>query len=576
MKHYILYILVFSLLSSCSSKYSQLLDNATILMQDKPDSALAILSAIKKDEVSSHRIKAKYALLYSQALDKNWIDVDNDSLISYAVDYYKNHGNDIDKAKAYYYYGIVHNNAADIGGAMESFVKARIYAEKTSNIYLNGLIYNVIGNLYYDQCSFEEAVKMYSDAVSAFSNIGNKRNQLYAINSKGLAQFYLNQPNEAIKSLTVGLHLADELGDTSTLMDIISALGGIHATIHDADSMSLGPSKDYLIQTYMRYTDGKIPIDHYPIMGNIYYEEKQIDSARFYFTEYLKLKPEITETNFGIFAVLSSIEKKMGDYKKAHEYERLFSFYTDSINNAHKIILIQNLEKKYKAEYFQKLYASLRAKYRYEITILILLISIVILLVGFLTLSYKRAIRERNQQKAEFERYVSEVQIHYSELMDKYKSISKDVRTEKTQALFNILENRIHSLQSLLELASKYENNTDAFYKNFKEHIKVVSGNNKELADDVIAIANLSCYGIIKYLEQLYPSLSKRELCYCSFICLGFSPESIRILYNHTNVYSIYTIRSKIRSKLGVINNAINLETHILNMMEKLKTEAME
>lgn len=541
-------------------------------MHERPDSALAILSTIKKENISSRRNRAKLALLYSQALDKNWIDIDNDSIICNALNYYKDHGKDIDKAKAYYYNGIVHNNAADIDGAMESFVKARIYVEKTNNLYLKGLIFNILGNLYYEQYSFEEAVKMYSDAVSAFSKIGNRRNQLLALHSKGLAQFYLNQPNEAINSLTQGLNLAAELSDTSTLMDIISALGGIHATIH-ADTMVFSVSKDYLMQTYKRYTDGEIPIDHYPIIGNIYYEEKQLDSARYFFTEYLKIEPKITETNFGIFAVLSSIEKLMGDYKSAHEYERLFSFYTDSINSTHKSILIQNLEKKYKAEYFENLYASLRAKHRYETTILILIICIVVLVVGFLALSYNRAIRERNKQKEEAERYVAEVHMHYSDLKQKYDSISKEVRTEKSQALFNILENRIHSLQSVLEMASKYENKPDVFYKNFKEHIKVVSGNNKELADDVIAIANLSCYGIIKYLEQLCPSLSQRELCYCSFICLGFSPESIRILYNHTNVYSIYTIRSKIRNKLGVVNNAINLETHILNIMEKLKTE---
>ncbi|MBQ5750256.1 MAG: tetratricopeptide repeat protein, partial [Bacteroidaceae bacterium] len=65
----------------------QLLDQAETLMNVAPDTALALL-----DSIDSHRLgradNARYALLRSQALDKNYIDITNDSLISIAVDYY--------------------------------------------------------------------------------------------------------------------------------------------------------------------------------------------------------------------------------------------------------------------------------------------------------------------------------------------------------------------------------------------------------------------------------------------------------------------------------------------------------
>lgn len=543
------------------------------LMVESPDKALTVLQGITFAHFHTKPLKAKYALLYSEALDKNYIDVDNDSLIRFAVDYYKNHGKDIDKAKAYYYYGIVHNNAGDIDEAMESFVKARVFVEKTDDYYLNGLIYNVIGNLYYGQCSFDEALNMYSNAADAFLKAKSKKNWLFAIHSKGLTQVYLGQNQEAIESLTNGIKLATEQCDTTTLLDIISAIGGIQAKIK-TDSTSLYTSKNYLFQTYRRYTRNTIPFEHYPIIGNIYFKENRIDSAKYYFTEYLKQKQEITESNLAIFTLLSAIESQSNHYKKALEYERLSSYYTDSINTAHKNILIQNLEKKYKAEYFQKSYIILQTKYKYETMTFILIFILIILIIGILVTYYRREVKVRNQQIIENQNYVEEVQQYYSELKEKYDKISKNIQDEKSQALFEILKNRIHSLQSVLELASKYENNTDAFYEKFKEYIKVTSDNNKRLSEDVIAIANLFCHGIIRRLGQLYPSLSKRELCYCGFICLGFSPESIRILYNHTNVYSIYTMRSKIRNKLGITNNSLNLETHILKMMEILKSES--
>lgn len=561
------------LFNSCGN-YNTELYNASTLMVEDPDSALKILSSIDRDRLCSRSNRAKYSLLYTQALDKNWIDTDNDSLISYAVDYYKIHGRDIDKAKAYYYYGIVRNNAADIKGAMESSVKARIYAEKTNDNYLIGLIYNVIGNLYYDQCSLEEAVVMYSNAATAFSEAGSRKNLLYAIHSKGLTEAYLNRNHEALASLNDAIILADEQADTAAYLDVLSALGAVSAKM-SPDSTALQSIKAKLLLAYKRYSQNVIPIEHYPIIGNICYKEQKLDSARLYFAAYLRSKPTITEANCGIFAILSSIEMRSGSHKKAIEYEKLYSFYTDSINNVHKDILIQNLETKYKAEYFRKSYIALQAKNEYEMMIIGLVIVLVIIIIGILAVTLKRAILIRNQKIAEYENYVTEVQQHYMELQAEYYRVSQNIKDEQSQTLLILLKNRIHSLQSVLELASKYENNTDAFYKNFTDRIKVVSDNNKELAKDVIAIANLSCHGIINHLGQLYPTLSQRELCYCGLICLGFTPESIRILYNHTNVYSIYTMRCKIRSKMGLTKNSLSLESNIIKIMENLEPERM-
>lgn len=134
----------------------------------------------------------------------------------------------------------------------------------------------------------------------------------------------------------------------------------------------------------------------------------------------------------------------------------------------------------------------------------------------------------------------------------------------------------IQSLKQLLEWASKYERYPEKFYSRFKEHMKLAAGKNRDLAEDVIAIANLTNRSIIDHLHKLYPSLSQHELCYCGFISLGFSHECIRILYNHTNVYSIYTMRSKIRSKIGLINNAVSLESYIQYLIGNSGYEAAE
>ncbi len=69
------------------------LAKAERVMQERPDSALQLIQGIDAGQIGRRAVRAKYALLYAQALDKNAIiDVDNDSLIRIALDYYRYRG----------------------------------------------------------------------------------------------------------------------------------------------------------------------------------------------------------------------------------------------------------------------------------------------------------------------------------------------------------------------------------------------------------------------------------------------------------------------------------------------------
>ena len=71
------------------------------------DGALLLLEQIPHPEELRGKQRADYALLLTQARDKNYLDsLQSDSLIKIAVDYYKN-GEDKVKAKALFYYGKV-------------------------------------------------------------------------------------------------------------------------------------------------------------------------------------------------------------------------------------------------------------------------------------------------------------------------------------------------------------------------------------------------------------------------------------------------------------------------------------
>jgi len=64
------------------------LKTAEELMETSPDSALKVLRGIRRIQLINPADKALYALLMSQAYDKNDIKIESDSLISIAANYY--------------------------------------------------------------------------------------------------------------------------------------------------------------------------------------------------------------------------------------------------------------------------------------------------------------------------------------------------------------------------------------------------------------------------------------------------------------------------------------------------------
>ena len=124
------------------------LHRAEALMNEYPDSAWAILNTLSPDEMGQNSTRAHYALLYTQAQDKNYIDEVNDSLISVAVDYYR-HTDDVrHKFLSYYYKGRVLANAENYLDATTCYMEAEQLADAVGDDYLVGLLDAELGRIY--------------------------------------------------------------------------------------------------------------------------------------------------------------------------------------------------------------------------------------------------------------------------------------------------------------------------------------------------------------------------------------------------------------------------------------------
>ncbi len=89
MKYSTIIFILFTFIGvSCSKNYTeQRLNEVEATLETTPDSALNLLKQIPQEELTDKYHSAYYALLLSIALDKNYIDETNDSLICIAEHY---------------------------------------------------------------------------------------------------------------------------------------------------------------------------------------------------------------------------------------------------------------------------------------------------------------------------------------------------------------------------------------------------------------------------------------------------------------------------------------------------------
>ena len=116
-----------------SSSVSKSLDTVESLMESRPDSALAILDSIRTSDLDGKSQKARYALLKSMALDKNYVDTTTFDVLQPAINHYLQHGTPDDKIRTYFYQGRIYQNRHDQDSALHSFMRGLDVAEDCSD-----------------------------------------------------------------------------------------------------------------------------------------------------------------------------------------------------------------------------------------------------------------------------------------------------------------------------------------------------------------------------------------------------------------------------------------------------------
>lgn len=204
---YIYSILIFLLmLCACNkdaSEIGSLLNGIEAYIEEYPEEALKVLESVNREELTTRKLKAKHALLYSMALDKNYIDVTTDSIIAPAVNYYKYRGTDEERFKSLYYAGRVYQNAGNIEAAMEKFVEAEHHISNQIDKGIIARLYKAKMAAYQDVFDYTAAVSQANIAAKYYLSDDDTTRYLNAINDLVILYSQLDDYQSANKYLNI-------------------------------------------------------------------------------------------------------------------------------------------------------------------------------------------------------------------------------------------------------------------------------------------------------------------------------------------------------------------------------------
>lgn len=550
MKHLLAIILSILLLSACgeSERNSQLLSRAETVMEDSADVALTILrDSIDTTTLSTERSRAIYAVLLSQALDKNYIDIASDSIIAPAVKYFDDDDDPHYAMLSNFYYGKTLLNQNKLSDAIIACNKATDYAKELNDDFYMGLIYGVIDDAYHKTHNHNECIKYAKLSYSHFKKINKQSHKKYAYYSLAIA--YNNNGNfkesEAIYKELIDSATLNQ--DTTFLFEVLESYSHL-LWYHQRYSKAKQILKS--IQNGYRQPLSAVSLAH---LADIYTKENNQDSA-YYYLSLAKRNATNLKDSIAIMSVNYNYSLINMNYEEALMFQQK---RIDNLNASTKEIWKQSVMT-LQRDYFesQAKNANLEIDSQRVQIIFIFFISIAFLAIASFIIY---ALKMKN--KAQRER-ISRILIEYNHSNTLISNAEKRIselellltnETNKSQRLINELTIQKESLQIYNQQAKLREEVTNNIESSeivilFRQ---ILAKNSNptiydwEQLDDYI---NLQFPGFKKILYNL-TKLSELEYQVCLLLKSKFTPHEIASIINRSR-FTMSSIRTRLYYKM--------------------------
>lgn len=547
MRKFILIILTLCL-CSCGrhSASRETLAECEALMEDRPDSALAVLRQIDPAGLSGKGEKAMHALLYSMALDKNYVDSQDDSLVLVAVNYYKHSKDDYHKMLAYYYLARINQNKESYADAITALLEAANVGEKLGDHFHLGMIYRSCSEIYGDVYNNHESLNYAQKSYEQFKEAGKDRYRDWALWDIACAYNNCLDYESAIRTAKEVIAIGKATGDDWLAVDGLRIAGNsYYATSQNQAAIDI-------YTTLMRDYPGEMKAKDYENLGLAYYELRQLDSARRYMdivmridSTLLRLTYKINKYTGNYHKALTAMEKRFGTQDKIVE-AIISQNVTEAVSNYREYdrILREKDTKRKKEMMFA------------TITALLIILALMSIIASMKLKAQQEEIENNmlfvSDLRTMLQAKESEAVGLKNTLDQKTKAHNKENEALRS-AVNNLFEQQFVTIEQLASSYYEYQGTKNEQRQIYSNVMKLVTGlgsdekNLRELENFVDTYKS----NLMTRFKEAIPEIKPEDRALFLYSVLGFSSRTMSVFLKE-KIEVIYNRKSRLKRKISL------------------------
>lgn len=551
-------------IQSCTSPCGKILLDVESYIQERPDSALLVLESISPDDIKNAKDAARFSLLHTMALDKNYVDTADISLIMPAVTYYSKDRDSVEYMKAMFYLGRFNRHANNCQDAIVASMTAKDVARKNND-------------LYWEAMATSEIAYTYS------WNYISKEELAYILEAH---------------------NLWTEYGDTTRIAKSMSNLATAYANVgeyYKADSLfadlCMAYPEDYNYLMKRAHNALKIR-DYDPVSIVNWYEEAMDGDADMTLDNYYEYAYALTlcGESAGARKILSQLEHYPKTINANHllfqiaeveeDYEEAFHELKEYMDRSDSVVLRQLDQSVYKAVANQsRLEAELMETKKDKAVAVSLLLTIVFLCLVLaiialfrhrkhaMEMEIGRLLRTCDESNIRLESIRNESEL---KLEDKSKQLeSTEERLLKLRSSFaRIYQNQFKTIGHLFGYYSQEtEKQLDSIKQSYSSRMNsILSAVRKSTRNqrEFEAIVNEELDNIMQKLREDFPHFSEEDYTLLSYWIVGFDATTCSILLDCTE-NNVRVRKTRLTKKIQA-SGSENLDLYMAFLAPKKKS----
>ena len=529
MKHYITVIILTLCVVACGrhSKHWETLAQVESYIEERPDSALKVLQGMDTTQFHSAESKVLYALLYTQAEDKNYIDYTDDSKIRIAVDYYKNSDDEYHKMLSYYYLARIQFNNKEYSNSITSLLHAEHVAIDLGDDFHLGLIYRQFGDIYSMIYNGIESLNYSQKSYEHFKKSGKENYSDWALWDIARAHYNCKDYESSIRTSNKIIELGHSRNNEILIADGLKLLGMSYYASGQFDRAIDAYSQ--VVTNYPSY----MTAEDYSNLGSSYNRVGNIDSARYYMNI-------VSKTDSTLRWLPYTVSKSLGDYKSAvealeHEYE-----YQDQIIKA---IVSQNVtETVSNYREYERIIQEREIQHEKTTKTIIVVVFIMIIALSYIIIS----LRLKAQRKE-----IENNMLLASNLRNMLQ-VKESETNSMQEVINNLFEQRFATIDKLSSDYYEYQGTANEKQKIYTNVIKLVSGlgSDKKTLMELENFINTYKDNLMTRFRAEFPDMKESDCILYLYAVAGFSSRAISIFIGE-KLEVVYNRKSRLKQKIN-------------------------